>query len=260
MSKKKRVTTPAYCHHKATGQGYVFLNGKRHYLGPHDNPETRQKYHRMIAEWEANDRRPAVAIDDVRVLHLIGSYWSWAKGYYRDVDGEETSQLHVVKSSLRVLKEFYADLHVSEFGVRQLKTLQHEFVTRGLARSTVNMYVGIVKRCFRWGVAEDLVPASVYGSLQALPGLHRGRSKAKETEAIEAVSEANVEAVRPYVSAQVWALIQLQLLTAARPGELVSLRPIDFDTKSDCWVVRPVHHKTSYRGRERIIHFGPKAK
>ena len=29
MPKKKRVTTPAYCHHKATDQGYVFLNGKR---------------------------------------------------------------------------------------------------------------------------------------------------------------------------------------------------------------------------------------
>ena len=137
--------------------------------------------------------------------------------------------------------------------------MQNEYISCGLARRVVNVYIGIVKRCFEWGVAEELVPASVYGSLQALPGLRRGRSEAKETDAIKPVQLADIEAVEPFVSPQVWALIQLQLFTAARPGELVTLRPIDFDMTGECWIVRPERHKTSHRGRVRVIPFGPKA-
>ena len=69
----------------------------------------------------------------------------------------------------------------------------------------------------------------------------------------------HVDAIRPFVSVQVWSLVRLQLLTAARCGELVNLRPIDLDTAGKVWVCRLEQHKTAHRGHLRSLSFGPKA-
>ena|GEM_PF-4833356 len=49
---------PTLRHHKASGQGFVELNGKRHYLGVFGLPETKERYARTLAEWLAHGRRP----------------------------------------------------------------------------------------------------------------------------------------------------------------------------------------------------------
>ena len=53
-------------------------------------------------------------------------------------------------------------------------------------------------------------------------------------------------------------MVRLQRLTGARPGEICSLRPLDLDTSGDVWRYIPEKHKTSHRGRERIILIGPR--
>jgi integrase len=99
----------------------------------------------------------------------------------------------------------------------------------------------------------------VVHALSTVAGLRRGRSKARETESIKPVQKAHIEAVRPYLSRQVNALIDLQLLCGARGGELLVLRPFDIDTTVKIWIGKPVDHKLKYRGVERQIFFGPKA-
>jgi integrase len=55
-------------------------------------------------------------------------------------------------------------------------------------------------------------------------------------------------------------MIQLQLLTGARPGELVVLRPCDLTMGTDgVWTYRPEGHKMVHRGRERRVYIGPEA-
>ncbi len=44
---------PKLRHHKASGQGFVELNGRRHYLGRYELPKTRQRYHDLLQTWEA---------------------------------------------------------------------------------------------------------------------------------------------------------------------------------------------------------------
>jgi integrase len=68
-----------------------------------------------------------------------------------------------------------------------------------------------------------------------------------------------VDAVEPYVSRQIWTLVQLQLLTAARSGELVTMRPCDIDTSGKIWIYRPAQHKTAHHGLSRTIYIGPRA-
>ena len=44
---------PSYCHHKASGQAVVRINSKDIYLGLYGTPASKEKYHRVIAEWLA---------------------------------------------------------------------------------------------------------------------------------------------------------------------------------------------------------------
>ncbi len=53
---KKPPRTPKFRHHKASGQGFVELEGHRYYLGKFGLPETQEAYHRMAAEWIASGR------------------------------------------------------------------------------------------------------------------------------------------------------------------------------------------------------------
>ena len=54
-------------------------------------------------------------------------------------------------------------------------------------------------------------------------------------------------------------MVRLQLLTAARPGEVCAIRPRDVDRSQAVWLYRPGSHKTEHRGRERVIAIGPRA-
>ena len=86
-----------------------------------------------------------------------------------------------------------------------------------------------------------------------------GVCDARESEPIRPVPAAHIDAVRPHVARQVWALIELQLLTGARAGELVKLRAVDLDTTGKVWTATLDDHKMAYRGLERVIFIGPQA-
>ena len=53
-------------------------------------------------------------------------------------------------------------------------------------------------------------------------------------------------------------MVQLQILTGARPGEVVITRPVDLDTTGKVWLYRPKTHKTgtvrdeAFRPRHRV--------
>ena len=95
-------------------------------------------------------------------------------------------------------------------------------IDSGLARTTINQRVGRIVRLFKWAVENELVPPGVHHGLKAVAGLQKGRSEARETEPVRPVPDAPVEAIRPHVARQVWAMIELQRLTGMRPGEVVA--------------------------------------
>ena len=51
---RKQGKVPAYCHHKASGQAVVRLDGVDHYLGCYGSDESHERYDRAIAEWRAH--------------------------------------------------------------------------------------------------------------------------------------------------------------------------------------------------------------
>ena len=68
-----------------------------------------------------------------------------------------------------------------------------------------------------------------------------------------------MNAIKPFLSRQVWAMVELQRLTGMRPGEVCMMRACDIDTTGRSWIYTPASHKTEHHGRERRIYLGPQA-
>jgi integrase len=141
-----------------------------------------------------------------------------------------------------------------------LKALQQEMIQLNWCRNFVNQSINVIRRMFKWAVENELVPGNMYYALQAVSPLKSGRSSARESKPVRPVPEGAVEPVLPHVSRPVAAMIRLQRLSGMRPGEVVIMRSIDVDTTGPLWLYRPMRHKTSHLGHERVIFLGPKAK
>jgi integrase len=257
--------TPSYCHHKGSGQAVVRIDGKDHYLGVFGTPESHAEYDRLIAEWLSNGRRltGTPTHDGLTVNELAIAYWRWAVEYYRwDKRGGAN-----LKDALRILKALYGHTGAHEFGPRALKACRQQMIEKGWARSYTNAQVNRLRRIFRWGAEEEMLPGSIYQNLKAVAGLQAGRTEARETPKIKPVQTDQVDATLPHMPPPVQAMVNLQLLTGARPTEVCTIRPLDIDMRNpSCWVYRPGSdqgphgkHKTAHHGHDRLILIGPKA-
>jgi integrase len=265
MSRRKPI--PSYRRHRPSGQAVVTLSsptGERrdYYLGPYRSDASKAEYNRLIAEWLASGKciphtGPAPA--DVTVNELLLRFWSHVQAYYRHPDGSPTAEVDNYGLSLRPLRKLYGHTVARDFGPLALKAVRQSMIDSGLSRRLINQRVGRIRRCFKWGVAEQLVPASVYHALAAVEGLGKGRSAAVEVPPVEPVPDELVEQTLAKMSRHVAGMVRFQRLTGCRPGEVCRLRRCDIDTNGDVWVYRPAAHKTAHRDKDRAVAIGPRA-
>jgi integrase len=235
------------------------MDAKRRYLGRYEAPESRAKYHRMIAEWLGSGGQPPDKPADITIIELAARYWRVVEDKYpaKTGKGAPRGQAWLYKASLDALAELYGDLAVLGFGPLKFQAVRNAFVRRGVSRGTANKMTACIKRAISWGVSQELVPPSVYHGLQAVKGLRRGETTAPDHPPVKPVPMEHITAVQPHVSRQVWALIQLQLRTAARAGELVTMRAVDIDMGGRIWVYVPTEHKTAHHSHKRVVYIGP---
>ena len=250
---------PKYRKHRASGQAVVTLNGRDFYLGPHDTKASKLKYDRLIGEWLQNGRNPLLgSADELTIIELCARYWQFAKKYYSK-GGKCTGEAPNIKLAIRYLKDRYKTTPVSEFGPLALQAVRQRMVEADNSRNYVNAQIGRLKRMFKWGVAEELVPPAVYEGLRAVSGLRCGRSEARETKPVLPIEDAAVDAVLEHLTSVVADMVRLQRFTGMRPAEVCVLRPCDLDRSGDVWLYRPASHKTQHHGKERVVFFGPQA-
>jgi integrase len=256
------LRTPSYRRHRPSGQAVVTLDGRDFYLGRFGSESSRAEYDRLIAEWLTHGRRlprPGSGPGgDFTVNELILAFLLWAETYYRK-DGEMTGEVTNIKYAIRPLRQLYGHTPACDFGPLALKAVRQSTIDAGLCRNEVNRPTRILVRLFKWGVENELVPPSVHHGIRAISGLRRGRADVRESEPVKPVPEPFVEAVRPFVARQVWAMVELQRLSGMRPGEVVSMRTIDLDTSGQIWAYTPESHKTEHHGKRRTIYLGPRA-
>lgn len=271
--------TPSYRQRKGYDQALVTLTDavtkrrKDYWLGPHGSAESRELYHRVIAQWEAGGRRlsalPAASdspysADGLKIKEVVHQYWTWAREYYRP------KHTQALRCALRLLRKYFGETSPTDFGPNKLRQLRDAMIRgdatddpprRPWSRKFINAQVQRIRHLFKWAAARELVPASVHQALCTLEALKRGRCAAREGGKVLPVPEFFLDAVRPHLSRPVRAVVELQLLTGARPGELLCLRPADIEIneRTGVWTYKPEVHKNAYRERERVIYIGPRA-
>ena len=278
---------PSYRRH-SSGNARVTINGKDFYLGPYNSAASKRRYKAILAEWLAAGEGESfgVAPQQLSMSQLMVDYLAYCKKHY---GGAKASEYGNIKQAMRAVAKLYRDHKAAEFGPVQFKAVRQMLVDsecerrkpkkRGkakakkakprtdanalprpkLSRSYINGLMKRVCRMFRWAAAEGKLPAAVYDSIRLIPGLQRGRTEAREAEAVRPVSEALVLATIPHCSPIVGDMIRVQLLTGMRPGEVCSLTPGMIDRSGDVWQAQLTSHKMAYRGRTRTVYFGPAA-
>ncbi len=260
MPKLTEDRLPSYRRHKQSGQAIVTLSGRDHLLGPYGSAASRAEYQRLTSEWQASGRQPLALAHEITVAEVLAAFWRHAKLYYRDPDGQPTGEADNYAEALSPVRALYSRTEAIKFGPLALTAVRAEMIRRGWARTRINRQISRVKHVFTWAVSKEMIPGAVSHALASVKGLRVGRSDAKEAPPVKAVAEAHVRAILSYVSPPIKALIELQLLTGARPGEVLTIRGRDLDTTGNLWVYRPATHKTSHHGHAREIYLGPRAR
>ncbi|MDZ4683819.1 MAG: hypothetical protein SH850_01940 [Planctomycetaceae bacterium] len=257
---------PSYLLHKPTGQARARIDGRDFYLGPFGSDDSRRKFGELVAQ-HCSGRivdplaRPGTTtvpttIDDPgpSMAELWLAYLDFAERHYVK-NGRPTAELDCLKSAMLPVVQLYGLLPIRDFGPTQLKAARNAMVAKGWTRGFVNKSVCRVRRVVRWGIENDMVEPVTLQRLEAVAGLSAGKTEAKR----ESVPVANVDAVKGYVSPLVRDLMDLQLLTGCRPGELLMLTTAMIDRTGDVWTATLADHKTVGHGKTRRLYFGPKA-
>ena len=254
-------TVPKYRKKTVGGNCYavVDIGGHVHHLGRYNSKASHIEYDRLIAEWLAAGRPSTGAQlnQDIQttVIELIAAYFKHAQVYY----GKSSEQTHGIRRILKLLRQYYGDIPVDEFGPKRLKAIRQMLVARGNGRRYINDNIDRIKRMFKWAVAEELVHPDTYNRLATVAGLRRGRSPAKDAEPIKPVDDDVVDQTLPHLPDTVADMVRIQRLTGARPGEVCIMRPMDIDQAGEVWIYTPSSHKTEHHGKQRHIAIGPRA-
>lgn len=281
------------------GQARIRLHGRDVYLGPHGSPQSWAEYERLMAEWRAGMSVSTIRAKDASqpvsgavktVNDLVLTFWEYATTNYSRRDGQPATELGEYRLAIRPLRRLYGHVPVREFGPLALEAVQRamadgtwltpaEHLHRRKigkparwSRLTSNKRVARLKRIWKWAASRELIPVEYFDRLRTVEGIPAGRGLAIEHAPVGPVPHADLIRTLRALHRTARSIALTQMLTGARPGEIVNMRPADLvrsgpvdlelGVRLDAgkvWVYRPRTHKTQHRGQSRVILIGPKA-
>ncbi len=269
---RQKNPIPSYLLHKKSGQARVRIAGREFLLGPFGSEASRIRYGELVAKCASGVPIDPLAASSNRgmnrgtdatdpgpsIAELIVAYLSHVEQHYVK-NGEPTSEQWLIRSAMKTLSALYGLTPASQFGPLALKVVRTKLVESGIVRNSVNASIGRIRRLFRFGVANEIVPVDVLARLEAVSPLLAGRTEARDLPPRHAVDQVDIDAVRKHVSPLVRDLMDVQVLTGSRSGELLALTTAMLDRTGPVWKAALVDHKCQHHGQSRTLHFGPKA-
>ncbi|HRR87609.1 MAG TPA: hypothetical protein P5316_21595 [Phycisphaerae bacterium] len=185
----------------------------------------------------------------LQLVEMLNRFYKWAEQFH---DQGEQRFYGVL---IRLVRQFYGHTSAAEFGPRKLRFLRYQMVRgdenakpprRPRSRKYINSQVQRIRRMFKWAASQELVPVGVCRSLRIIESLRRGRSGARENAKVGLVEQRLLDVTLPRLSRPVKALVDLWILTGARPNELPGLRGCDLemDNETGIRLYRPGKHWT----------------
>lgn len=254
------------------GRGIATFNGRQLTFGRFDDPEARVRFAAFVARWEANSRHLPEDVLEPERSPLTAT--QLADGFVEHLKAKHNAEwlannLASYESAMRPLREHLGALPARELTPKKLRFLRDRMIATPRSdddprprwcRSEINRRMRAVKAALRWAVSEELVRPEILHGANAIDGLRAGEHGTREGKRRQPVPEEHVREVLPFLSSPVAAVVELLLLTGARPSELLDIRPCDIDkTPGNVWIRKLDRHKNAKRGKVREIVFGPAA-
>ncbi len=269
---RRRSALPKLCLHKPSGRAVMFVNRRPVYLGKYDTPEAREAYGELIAKLcKGETLEAAQANQSPAGLKLVDLLLKYAT---EELPRFSRDEKHCQRSAIRILRQLFGETNAVDFGPLKLRIVRDAMVAgdphavdsdgkpsprKPWSRDFINKQVKRVRAIFRWGVSWEIIPQTVADALNSVLPLKMGETAAPDYKARRSVPPANIEAVRERLKPRDRDILDLMLLTGARPGELIGLRVKDVDRTGETWRCELAKHKTSHKGKDRILIFNRKA-
>jgi integrase len=242
---------------------------KNYPLRPPNHTVALPKSKRDLAEsvawrmWEKASRESvrvgALGAAGISVDEACGRFMAHAETYYRRPDGSQTREATNCELALRVIRSKYGDRPLDDIAYQDVLAARDGMIASGLTRGTINQRVGIWRRFAAWALENRLCSPQTKSEITALGNLKRGRCEAPESDPVTPVRHRDVKAALQFMPANLAAMVRVQELCGARPGEMCAMRPCDIERRRSAWVYRPAQHKTAHKGNIRIVVLGPRA-
>ena len=237
---------PKYCHHRPTNQAYVTLplgKGKRKmiYLGVFNSRDSLAKYDKVVGEWLATKEAPAD--DDVLKVRDVAERFTSHQESILNQD-----KMYNVGNAMKLLVELYGTRPASEFDGLLFEQYRTRLIDDNRSRSYSKRLLRIVRECFKWALKYRHIASDQYTSICTVDPL---TSKEAPTKVVEPANDGDVDATMPLLSADFQDMIRFLRATGCRPGEARLLQVGDVDREN--WLFKPAKHKTSHRGKSRVI-------
>ena len=183
---------------------------------------------------DAGTGAPAFTVNDV-----IDRWAAHAAAYYTGGSKEAADSVR----GMRLFRDM--------FGTRPVETMTHPdmiayrnaLAEQGYVRTTVNKYLGFVKRMFAWALDERIVSAQVKAETTAISQLKRGRGNVKECSPVSAVPDDYVEKTCAELAEPLADMVRVHRLCGARPDEMCQLAWPLVERRGKIWAYRPGNHK-----------------
>lgn len=256
---------PSIHQHRRDNIDCVTIHGRCCPLGPIGSEESKREYSRLIAEVAAAGAATHHRQQEAFVAELVAAYLD-------HIQSDATEYSRACKA-LEPVARLYGDKTIGQFGPIALTTCRANLVAPDRSRAYINRLVSVIRACWRWGVAREMVTVSQWEALKTIEPLREGELS-YETEDVVPVDLAIVEATMPFLPPRIAAMVRLQMLTGARPSEICRIRGVEISREGvireargklihlgefGVWVYSPVDHKNRSKGKSRNLIVGPQA-
>jgi integrase len=241
----------AYCLHRPSGQAYVRIRGRIHYLGKFGSHDSRVRHQNIVAA-ELNGR----ALEDSARPLSVGELCERFVLAMQREHGKRSWWADIARSVALTVCAKHAGMEAAAFGPKSLQDIQQAMLKEDrLTRYGINRRKQHIVAMFKWAVSEELVPPSVWHALQAVKAIRRG--KGRDNPPRVPADSAAVDAVVSHLTANgnegAALCVRFMRATGCRPGEAFAATAADFRLSDALPTYTVREHKNTHRGMERIV-------
>jgi integrase len=241
----------AYCLHRPSGQAYVRVRGRVHYLGKYGTHESRVRHQNIVAAELAQ-----VALVNAARPLSVGELCERFVLAMREEYGPKSWWEEVARLVAQTLCVKHAGMEAATFGPKSLQDIQQTLLKEGrLTRYGINRRKQHIVALFKWAVSQELVLPSVWHSLQAVKAIRRG--KGRDNPPRVPADPVAVDAVVAHLAANgnhgAALCVRFMRATGCRPSEAFAATAADFRLSDAMPIYTVREHKNTHRGMERIV-------